>query len=52
LIIISAQSYFGNPKIPELIEGILIDSTSRSLAISRELTRQLARRSLEISSDY
>jgi len=52
LIIISAQSYFGNPKIPELIEGILIEGTSRSLAISRELTRQLARRSLDISSVY
>lgn len=51
VIMISAQRSFGNPYIPELIEGILIELTLRSLAISKELTRQLARRSMEFYSD-
>ena len=48
----SAQRFFGNPNIPELIEGILIDCAPIRFAISKELTRQLARRSLEFYSDY
>ena len=46
-----AQRSFGNPYIPELIEGILIDCAPIRFAISKELTRQLARRSLEFYSD-
>ena len=47
----SAQRFFGNPYIPELIDGILIVCAPRRFAISKELTRQLARRSLEFYLD-